>query len=258
MNKKKTKSELLSEFKRANKERREKLAIREGFKNASEYLAYLEGKKKNTTKKNTIKAKPTIHNVFIMDDSGSMSGQKYLNGVAGIQQLVQSIKEDTITNNTITIVDLNRGRQYWLSNPSNVYYNHHTRLGGTPLYITLGKTITSLLEDIKSTDDKVLLNITTDGQDTDGFGNYRHLPQMIQDIQKNNNFTVTFIGTKEDVELSIYKLNIDRSNTLVHDNTAIGMKMSFDSTVRSRTLYSSNVSKGIDVLTGFYKQEETL
>lgn len=76
MNKKKTKSELLSEFKRANRDRREKLAIREGYKTSAEYLAYLEGKK-TTTKKSTTKTKfkedECLDVVIAFDTTGSMS-----------------------------------------------------------------------------------------------------------------------------------------------------------------------------------------
>ena len=53
-------------------------------------------------------------------------------------------------------------------------------------------------------------------------------------------------------------LNIDKSNTLVHDNTGEGVKKAFDTTLKATRTYSKKVTKGEDVLTGFYKEEAEL
>ncbi len=250
----KTKEQLLERFKRANKDYKLTILAKEGYSNAEDYIKFLS---KKTNKTKVSKSKVTIHNVFIMDDSGSMSGGKYNNGVKGIQELVKSIQSDNLTNNTISIVDLNRGVVNWMQDPKTVSYEGHRNLMGTPLYITIGKTVNDLLGQIKSTD-KVLLNITTDGQDTDGFQQYNNLPQILKKVQKENNFTVTFVGTQGDVDFIISKLNVDKSNTLVHDNTAEGMKMSFQTTNIARQNYSTRTSVGLDTLKGFYKEKTTL
>lgn len=192
-----------------------------------------------------------------MDDSGSMSGAKYRNGVSGIQELVKSIKLDKLTNNTISIVDLNRGRVFWMKTPSEVKYIGHNSLGGTPLFKTIGQTIEDLLKVVGKTH-KVLLNIVTDGDDTDGFGRFKDLPQTLKLVQEKHNFTVTFVGTEYDVQRSQRNLNIDASNTLVHDNTGAGMTKAFAKTISSRQSYSASVSEGRDVSVGFYKEVGTL
>ncbi len=269
--------ELFVAYKKANKDRKARILTLSGYKTEDAYLkalgapfknAFAKSKKavKVTPKKAAKKAAPTvkkktvkqtIHNVFIMDDSGSMRGAKYNNGVKGIQELVQSIKQDTLTNNTISIVDLNRGKQAWMDIPTDVDYKGHGNLGGTPLFKTIGRTIESLLK-VVGKDHKVLLNIVTDGDDTDGFGTYRDLPETLKRVQKENNFTVTFVGTQYDVERSQRNLNIDASNTLVHDNTGAGMTKAFAKTVASRTEYSAKVSRGMNVTTNFYKEVGTL
>ena len=256
--------ELYKAYKKSNKDRKARILMLAGYKTEAGYLKALGAPfKKATTKKTSTKkvtskvGKQTIHNVFIMDDSGSMNGKKYENGVKGIQELVESIKQDTLTDNTISIVDLNRGRVVWMENPKDVIYNGHTHLGGTPLFITIGETIKSVLK-IVGKEHKVLLNIVTDGDDTDGFGRFTDLPQTLKLVQEKHNFTVTFVGTEYDVQRSQRNLNIDASNTLVHDNTGAGMTRAFAKTISSRQSYSASVSEGRDVSVGFYKEVGTL
>lgn len=248
-------------YKKANKVRKAALLVKWGYTSQDEYFAELKltSKKSAPAKVKVTKSskKHKIHNVFIMDDSGSMSGGKYNNGVAGIQLLVEGIKADNLTDNTVSIVDLNRGVVHWMKHSKDVTYEGHRNLGGTPLYKTIGKTIDNLLA-VVAKEDKVLLNITTDGRDTDGFGDYPTLAQTIKKVQEKNNFTVTFVGTQGDVDFVQRNLNVDASNTLVHDNTADGMKMSFHVSNLARTAYSSAVSEGLEVSKGFYKKTGTL
>ncbi len=117
----------------------------------------------------------------------------------------------------------------------------------------MGSTIERLLKEVKK-GEKVLLNITTDGGDTEGFGEYRDLPETLKRVQDKNGFTITFVGTAPDVQNAQYKLNISSSNTMVHDNTAYGMKMSMSETMSSRRLYSTRVAKGLSVKGNFYKK----
>lgn len=253
----------LAAYKRSNKDRKKVLLAKMGYKTQEEYFDAIGAtkKKKTPTKVKATKVKISkpakkhkIHNVFIMDDSGSMSGSKYKNGVEGIKLLVEGIKADNLTENTISIVDLNRGVVFWMSDPKNVNYEGHTKLMSTPLYRTIGKTIEDLLKSVGKKD-KVLLNITTDGQDTEGFGPYTNLPTTLKKVQEENNFTVTFVGTEHDVRYIQDHLNVDASNTLVHDNTAAGMQKAFMTTNSARSTYSTSVSQGLDVSVGFYEKK---
>jgi uncharacterized protein YegL len=251
------KQALLKEFKKANIERKEKLAKKFGYNSAWEYLAYLEGNDKST--KTKPKVKPVIHNVFIMDASSSMQGEKYNNGVKGIEELLESINKDTFSINTVTLIEFNTWlpsytkQHSWLSDIKS--FSPMGAHGCTPLYRVLGNIIDRLLfEDKINKQDKVLLNIVTDGDDTEGWGEYRNLPDTLKRVQKENNFTVTFVGTEYDVQRCINNLNIDRSNTLVHDNTGEGVRSAYATTVSSRTAYSKSASQGEDVTLGFYKK----
>lgn len=252
---------LYKSYKKANKDRKKVLLERAGYKTQEEFFAAIGVSKPAPVKvgkaKLSLSQKHKIHNVFIMDDSGSMSGGKYNNGVEGIKMLVENIKADNLTENTISIVDLNRGIVHWMKDPKDVDYYGHRNLGNTPLYRTIGKTIDKLLQEV-GRDEKVLLNITTDGQDTEGWGDYSNLPNTLKKVQEENDFTVTFVGTQHDVDYVRRHLNVDASNTLVHDNTAAGMEKSFVVTSSARTMYSAAVSEGLDVSKGFYKETGTL
>jgi len=122
---------------------------------------------------------------------------------------------------------------------------------GTALYSTIYNTLTGILSNTP-TEDKVLIQIFTDGQDTDS-SEYRIRAKEVIEQCNSKGWTVTFVGTESDVAFVQRNLSIADSNTLVHDNTAKGIKMSFESYMDNQTTYSKNVSRGEDVTTGFFK-----
>lgn len=75
----KTKKELIQAYKKANKLRREKIAINNGFRTGDEYLASLQGKSSSGTKKKTVKKakvqkepQQMLDYVIAFDSTGSM------------------------------------------------------------------------------------------------------------------------------------------------------------------------------------------
>lgn len=257
----KTKEQLLLEFKRSNKDRREKLAIREGYKNASEYLIYLEGKK-NTDKKNTTKTKlPTIHNVFILDASGSMIGGKFDNAIKGINDEISELKNSKDAIFTQTIVDFAEAydiQQRFIMQPIKdvIDYNSSTR-GSTALNDAIVETLNLIKSKIK-TGEKVLVKIFTDGGENASRKYSReNVKSLIKDCESIG-FTITFVGTEFDTNSAINNYGIHSSNTMVHDNTAMGMKMSMRGSTIATKSYAVKVAAGEEVLTGFFKKEGKL
>ena len=55
----------------------------------------------DTTTVTDSQSKQQIHNVFIIDASGSMGGGKYERAISGVNELLVSISQDTDTNNTV-------------------------------------------------------------------------------------------------------------------------------------------------------------
>jgi uncharacterized protein YegL len=204
--------------------------------------------------------KSRIHNVFIIDASGSMSGAKYENAILGVNELLNNITQDTDTDNTVMIVEFEGKNVVRRLDMGSPYSNEYTPMGTggmTPLNQAIGETLEYVTLRRKTdfdVNDKVLVNIFTDGDENSSMGKYAK-PHVVSEFIKkleDEGFTITFIGTQSEVNYAINTLSMDASNTLVHTNTASSIKKSFDTTVMARSIYSKSVSKGEDVKANFY------
>lgn len=241
----------------------------------------------NTKKKADIDLgkKPTLQNVNLLDRSGSMdegkyqnTGSKYDNAVNGINEEQNMLKEDKTANYLQTIIefdslgnfrygkdakDIARYNEALITQPIETcgIFKGKGADGGTPLYDAIGYTIRKLLI-LKKPEDRVLLKIFTDGGENSSTGEFnphtggaKKLYDLIQDVQNNHKFTVTFMGTKYDTETIIKKLGIDRGNTLVHDNTAHDVKMSYARAAGQTISFANEVAtKGVDTVANFYSK----
>lgn len=264
-------SYLLKAYKKANKQRRARIIAKAGYNNEEEYFISLmsaelktASKKTSRKKKATITAvtgdKPTIHNVYILDASSSMSGGKFNNAQKGINDEIDALKKDTTVNYTQTIVVFsyaNNIRFVEYLTPIAYVLPLETRASGnTALYQATAETLTRLLSSLEGKNDKVLVKIFTDGEENDSRGEFRHPNTVASLIKKaeERGFTITFVGTKQDVKLISKLLSIDASNTLVHDNTAMGVRDAFLESYGSTVSYAKSVKAGEDVSRGFYKK----
>jgi Mg-chelatase subunit ChlD len=216
-----------------------------------------------TTPPTTETKKELIHNVFIIDASGSMSGSKYVNAIDGVNELLKSIKNDTDTDNNVMIVEFEGdtiSTRLDLGDKIPETYRGMGTNGMTPLNQAIGQTLEYVQKKRKSNfseSDKVLVNIFTDGGENSSRGKYANnktLSDYITELQ-NNGFTITFVGTKTEVAYAINSLSMDASNTLVHNNTASDIKRSFNDTVLARQMYSKSVSLGEVVTDSFYTKK---
>lgn len=208
----------------------------------------------NTEKKN-------IHNVFIVDASGSMDqNNKYDIAISSLNELLSDIKSDPDTNNTVMIVEFEGKRietriPFGSSVPSE--YRGMGTGGMTPLNQAIGETLESVLKLRANSDDKVLVNIFTDGGENQSrnngskYANNNLLSSFIKQCEIKG-FTITFIGTQNEVDYAVNMLSMDMTNTMVHDNTASSVKASLDVTRSARMMYSKSVSKGENVTKSFY------
>lgn len=206
-----------------------------------------------------------IHHVHILDSSGSMAGAKYNNATKGIDEeiseLIKQAENFPNVKNTITIVEFSGYDQiktHCFIEPVEKYKPIRWKIMNdmTALYDTLGSTIEKLLKG-KADNDKVLLKVFTDGGENGSRGKYLDkslLARLIKKVQDKNNFTITFVGTEFDVTSIIKNLNIDASNTLVHENTGESVKMSFSETLGSTINFMSAVEDGLNVSRGFYSK----
>lgn len=257
--------DLLASFKRSNKDRKLVLAKKAGYNTVNDYKSYLESMingtnteiKSKPTKKVTTKTTgiPTIHIVDIIDCSGSMGGSKINNANKGINDGVKELKKSDVANYIYTICDFSSTSDinFKIINqpikdvPPVKFYDR----GITALYDAIGETLTRVKKNVPK-GEKVLVNIYTDGGEN---GSIKYSSEKVSSLIKElkEDYTVTFIGTSNDVANVSRALSIDKSNTLVYDGSASGLASSMTTNSVARTTYSKNVASGKDVSTGFYK-----
>lgn len=266
----KTNAQKLASLKKANKDAREKMAVKAGYKTAADYKAVLEGKKlpKSTTsvppttetKKKRVKLNPLIHIVDVLDASGSMSGDKINNAINGINGSLKDLSKvkDVIYTYTLCHFSYYDDIQmpYVKVALDKVGEVKVGTRGSTALYDAIGNTIKTIQRGLGK-DEKVLINIYTDGQENDSREYSKGIISRMIDDLSTQNFTVTFIGTVNDTKGVIRDLKIHESNTLSYDGSAVGLQKSMMMNSSARVAYSASVLSGEDVSTGFYKNLNT-
>lgn len=225
----------------------------------------VDGGKSLPQKETPVGSKSTVHNVIISDASGSMQGGKYNASVQSIQTELNILAKDENVNFTQTLVEFDSQRNskhFWMTPAKEaVSFSPIGAYGGTPLYNTIGKTLTDLENSIKK-EDRVLVKIFTDGQDTEngsGQWNKNNLGVYLNKLINVNNWTLTFNCTAAD-KASVLKIGIPESNILTHNNTAEDIERVSNERLGATIMYSKSVSRGVsaDVLKSNFYSKSTL
>lgn len=210
--------------------------------------------------------KLVLHDVHIVDGSGSMSGVKFSSAVDGVNKSANASKQSSIKEGisaTLSVYQFGttfekdgNGNFTKMSIKDFNTYSPRFINGATRLYCTVGDILV-WFRDNKEKDERVLVTIFTDGQDNVGDGDHPYrrpsaLASLIQDLEKNHNFTITFMGTSEDVAYITRNLSIDKSNTIVHDNTAKGIDKVYSARAKGTESYMASFSKGLNVTRDFF------
>lgn len=213
--------------------------------------------------------KPTIHNVHILDASGSMSGSKYRTALESLNRELQQLKGSNEANYTQTLVEFQSPGTFSSSNTFHRHYfmqpiNDCTTIsgigadGGTPLYEAVGVIIEEILSKMKKTD-RVLITIFTDGGENTSKGQYKNastLKNLITKVEEKHNFTVTFIGTDQDVSHMVNTMHINAGNTLTHDNTMESINTAYMTRSANVGHYAKSMAAGASVTTSFFAPEQ--
>lgn len=266
MAKLKTRDELLKDLSKANKTRKEILANRAGFSSVEEYRKHLQGSNLLVTEGEKL-SKPKIHIVNILDVSSSMLGGKFEKAFEGIMNEIEEFKTDKTVDYTATFVSFSYGdniKSHYFNTPiSEVKTPTLQASGMTALNRAVGETLEKLLGTVNK-DVKTVVSIFTDGEENASQGSRYASKEAVAEIIKKaekHGITVTFIGTEFDTQNVIRDFGIKASNTLVHDNTAKSVEMSFMSKLSATRSYSTKVAAGVsqdELLVGFYKQSGKL
>lgn len=269
---------LLDDLKKANQVTKQKMAVKYGFKKVEDFEKYLTSEpasnpnppvpapttRKRGTKKvtttvvtTTTSTPPMLHNVHILDASGSMAGGKIKNAIHGINEEIEELKKNPDAEYTTqSIVDFSYSADIkfrtWKTPIKDAQpFNCGVR-GSTALLEAIGVVLTKLLEEYK-VDEKVLVKIFTDGGENDSAPEWKFgtVPNLIKECEAKG-FVITFVGTSQDVTYAVNALHVKLSNTLVHDNSEAGVKASFKKSIGSTVKYRTAASRGTDTKEDFF------
>ena len=210
--------------------------------------------------------KHQVHNLIILDESGSMQSIKP-SIINGFNELVQSIKgiqnQFLEQEHTISIISFNGFGNKVLhfmddvSKLNTIDSSNYKPDAMTPLYDAMGFGFTKLKTALESQMDyNVLVTILTDGEEN-ASREYTGtvIKNMIEELSEGN-WTFTYIGTDHDVEKMATNLSI--KNSMSFDKNTDGIDSMFAEEFQSRRLFSKNIREKNDFKENYFQKAEEL
>lgn len=207
-----------------------------------------------------MKNKHQVHNLVILDESGSMDSIKSLI-INGFNELVQTVKgiEEQFPDqeHLISMVSFNALNNKILhfidpvSKLDAINDSTYNPASMTPLFDAMGFSISKLKQYLEGKENySVLVTILTDGEENASKEYTGSAIKNLVDELKQQNWTFTYIGADHDVEKMAAKMNI--YNSISFDKNDSDIKRMFIKESRSRVRYSLNVSEGETSSDDFY------
>ena len=197
-----------------------------------------------------MKNKHQVHNLVILDESGSMDSIKSLI-INGFNELVQSVKgiEEQFPDqehliSMVSFNDLNNKILHFIEPVKKldaINDSTYNPASFTPLYDAMGFSISKLKQYLEGKENySVLVTILTDGEEN-ASKEYTGLAiKHLVDELKKQNWTFTYIGADHDFEKMAASMNIH--NTMSFDKNGLGIKRMFSREFSSRVKYSLDIS----------------
>ena len=208
--------------------------------------------------------KHQVHNLIILDESGSMNSVKKAT-IQGFNETVQTIKgiekKYPEQEHFISLITFNGIAQKLLHfiDPANKLKEMDERLynpdASTPLFDAMGFGINKLKQVLENRKDyNVLVTILTDGEEN-ASREYsgKAIKELIEEL-KLKNWTFTYIGTDHDVEGFAKAISIE--NTLFYKKSDAGMRDMFDKERKAREKYSQKIRAKEDTSKDYFDPEE--
>ena len=208
--------------------------------------------------------KQQIHNLIILDESGSMESIKTII-IQGFNELVQTIqgieKQFPEQEHFISFVSFNGLGQKLLhfidpaSKLKQIDDKTYKPEASTPLFDAMGFSINKLKQSLQGQSDyNVLVTILTDGEENaskEFSGN--DIKKLVEEL-KQNRWTFTYIGTDHDVEKIALSLSIN--NTMIFAKSEAGIKEMFMKEQSSRARYSQKIQSKEDTTSNYFDDTE--
>jgi uncharacterized protein YegL len=210
--------------------------------------------------KNSMTRKHQVHNLIVLDESGSMSPIKnYI--IQGFNELVQTIqgieKKFPEQEHFISLVSfngMNVKKLHELDPAKTLQEIDETKYrpyGSTPLFDAMGSGIAIVENGLREVKDyNVLVTILTDGEENASKEfTGAAIKKKVEELKKNN-WTFTYIGTDHDIEKMARSLSIE--NTLNFSKDSAGINEMFEKERIARFKYSEKIDKNEDTSTSFF------
>jgi uncharacterized protein YegL len=218
----------------------------------------------DTDQGKNMKTKHQVHNLIILDESGSMLMIKN-SIIQGFNELVQTIKglekQYPEQEHFITLVTFNGlGHKVLhfiepVKNLDQIDAAKYMPDASTPLYDAMGFSFTKLKKSLENTEDfNVLVTIMTDGEENDSKEySGSAIKKLIEEL-KLNNWTFTYIGTDHDIEKFASSMSI--ANALWFEKDTEDIKNMFEKEKAARTRYSQKIRNQESTTDDYYEDNE--
>ena len=214
------------------------------------------------TKQNDSKVK-RVHNLIIVDESGSMSiiRKQAFTGMNETLQTVRQMQQQFPNQEQcVTLLTFDSGHTTWhydntpAARTSDLGWKDYNPCGGTPLYDAIGKGISKVMAQTED-GDHVLVTIITDGEENSSEEwTLKMVRTMIEKLKKQG-WTFTLIGTDNlDVETMARSFAIDEHMEFHQDDE--GTCAMFARERRSRARFNLCLAKEASLPTGKFFDEE--
>ena len=208
--------------------------------------------------------KHQVHNLIILDESGSMQSIKD-NIIQGFNETVQTVKgiaeQYPEQEHLITFVTFNGFGQKVLHFIDSVEKleqidasKYHPE-ANTPLYDAMGFSFSKLSKALKKVKNyNVLVTIMTDGEEN-ASKEYTGvaIKKLIEEL-KQNRWTFTYIGTDHDVEK--FAATISITNTMKFEKNTESMRYMFEKEKYAREMYSQKIRNKESTTDNYYEEEK--
>ena len=193
-----------------------------------------------------------IHNIILMDESGSMSSLRgtAIDGAAEVINLIKAASDSVKSVKqflTLAFFDGSNGLrlEYVVDNQPvkdiQADLSIYTPTGMTPLYDAIGTVIMKHLEKI-GPHDYTLMSIITDGYENDSRKYRASDIKTMVDTLSTKNWTFTYIGANQDAILEGGKMGINDSYN--YDNTHDGYRQMMRQDTRRRIGRINGIANG--------------
>lgn len=247
------------DYRKLDRDTQFKIATQAGYQTIAAYMSFLRSRgsvslPKSLSPKAT--KKKVMYNIFILDESGSMSGSKYDNAKLGIIEEIGILRKEKDVDIKLGIVGFSDYVNPLKIESLNHYTINNPSFSMTALNDAIGETLTKLMGLIQK-DEKAVVKIFTDGGEN---ASRKYSTSKVSRVIKqaeSKGITVVFVGTKTDTKNAIRTYGIRTDNTTVHDNTQEGVKQAFKAMAASTVSYTRSYAAGAsdeELLDGFFKK----